>query len=218
MLLPKRSFFTVSGLLCVAALLGGCDQPSDTEQSVLHVWAHAGQEAERRVLQQQVARFNAQSGEAQVELTLIPERDYNAQVQAAALAGDLPDVLEFDGPYLYNYIWQQHLIPLEDLLPESVLEDLLPSVAAQGSYGGHQYSVGVFDSGLGIYGRKSVLEKIDARIPASAAEAWSLDEFNRILDEVVNGLLSGEPLSHFDDWHHYRIDGHGPVRPSSLYR
>ena len=63
-----------------------------------------------------------------IMLTFIPARDYNAQVQAAALAGDLPDILEFDGPYLYNYIWQGPLLPLESLLPALVTDDLLPSI------------------------------------------------------------------------------------------
>lgn len=123
-------------LLTAILMLGGCDQNStdDTHQNstiTLQVWAHAGQQAERDVLQSQVARFNQQADDIDVKLTFIPERDYNSQVQAAALAHDLPDILEFDGPYLYNYIWQGHLLPLEELLPSSVIHDLLPSIVAQ---------------------------------------------------------------------------------------
>jgi multiple sugar transport system substrate-binding protein len=185
MYLRKLPIPVLSGLLGILVLLGGCDRHSGTDQMVLHVWAHAGQEAERQVLQAQLERYNQQSGKIQLKLTFIPERDYNAQVQAAALAGDLPDVLEFDGPYLYNYIWQRHLIPLEDVLPRALLDDLLPSIVAQGSYGQHLYSVGVYDSGLGLYARKSALQKIAARIPASAADAWSIDEFNQILGQLA---------------------------------
>jgi len=172
--------------LFLPAMLIACDkQPSDeavkSDVVRLQVWAHAGQEAERRVLQSQVERFNQQSTKINISLTFIPERNYNAQVQAAALAGDLPDILEFDGPYLYNYIWQGQLRPLEDLLPKSVIDDLLPSIIAQGTHGKHLYSVGVFDSGLGLYARKSALEKIKARIPQSATDAWSAEEFRGVL-------------------------------------
>ena len=52
----------------------------------------------------------------EVRVNFIPEQSYNAQVQAAAIAGELPDLLEFDGPFLYNYVWQGHLRPLDDLL------------------------------------------------------------------------------------------------------
>ena len=110
----------------------GAEQPA-TDVTTLQVWAHAGQAAERDTLQQQVARFNQQHPGIQIQLTFIPERAYNAQVQAAAIAGDLPDVLEFDGPYLYNYVWQGHLIPLDDLLNADLQADLLPSIRARPS-------------------------------------------------------------------------------------
>jgi multiple sugar transport system substrate-binding protein len=194
-------------LLGFALLLSGCQQPSDDDIPVLQVWAHAGQEAERRVLSDQVARFNQESDDIQLNLTLIPERDYNAQVQAAALAGDLPDVLEFDGPYLYNYIWQRHLSPLEDLLPQSLLDDLLPSIVAQGSYGEHLYSVGVYDSGLGLYARRSALEKISARIPVSSEEAWSMGEFNQILERLAaldeDRAVLDIKLNYSGEWYTY---------------
>jgi multiple sugar transport system substrate-binding protein len=206
----------VSGLLGLSVLLGGCDRHSGAEQAVLHVWAHAGQEAERRVLQAQLERFNQQSGETQLKLTFIPERDYNAQVQAAALAGDLPDLLEFDGPYLYNYIWQQHLIPLEDLLPRALLNDLLPSIVAQGSYAGHLYSVGVYDSGLGLYARQSALLQIGARIPASAGDAWSIDEFNQILGKLAardsDQAVLDIKLNYTGEWYTY---GFSPLLQSA---
>lgn len=216
MCLKKIPVLALSGLLGVFVLLGGCDRQSDADLTVLHVWAHAGQEAERQVLQAQLERYNQQSDNAQLKLTFIPERDYNAQVQAAALAGDLPDVLEFDGPYLYNYIWQQHLMPLEDVLPSSLLDDLLPSIVAQGSYGQHLYSVGVYDSGLGLYARKGALQKIGARIPESAADAWSIDEFNQILGQLAamddDQSVLDLKLNYSGEWYSY---GFSPVLQSA---
>ncbi len=161
---------------------------------MLQVWAHAGQAAERQLLQSQVTRFNQQSTGIDINLTFIQERGYNAQVQAAALAGDLPDILEFDGPYLYNYIWQNHLLPLETLLPASVTKDLLPSIVDQGSFGQHLYSVGVFDSGLGLFARRSALQRINARIPATSLDAWDIDEFNAILKQLAQQDHDHAPL------------------------
>lgn len=187
-------------LIFIAAMLlfNGCDQEkTDSAMHVdgikLNVWAHAGQEAERKVLQSLVVEFNKSFNAhannnrpgVYVKLTFLPEQSYNAQVQAAALAGDLPDILEFDGPYLYNYIWQNHLLPLETRLPQSVINNLLPSIVSQGTYQQHLYSVGMFDSGLGLYARKSALEKISARIPHGASDAWSIAEFNEILTKLA---------------------------------
>ncbi|MEN8763369.1 MAG: extracellular solute-binding protein [Thiogranum sp.] len=212
----KFPILALSFSLGIFALLGGCDRNSESDPMVLHVWAHAGQEAERQVLQSQLDRYNQQSDKIQLKLTFIPERDYNAQVQAAAVAGDLPDVLEFDGPYLYNYIWQRHLIPLEDVLPPALLDDLLPSIVVQGSYGQHLYSVGVYDSGLGLYGRKSALQKIGARIPASAADAWSIDEFNQVLAQLAalddDQAVLDIKLNYSGEWYTY---GFSPLLQSA---
>ena len=130
------------------ALLAACsEQPSGQMDTVssLKIWAHAGQAAERHVLEQQVARFNAAQPDIMVELTFIPERSYNAQVQAAAVAGELPDVLEFDGPFLYNYVWQGHLVPLDKLLSAGTQDELLLSITKQGRYHGYLYCVATFD-------------------------------------------------------------------------
>ncbi|HSK91037.1 MAG TPA: hypothetical protein VK875_06980 [Euzebyales bacterium] len=75
----------------------------------IQVWFHSGQGAERETLEQQVQEFNDSQDDVQADLTLLPEGNYNEQVQAAAAAGDLPDVLDFDGPFLYNYAWSGHL-------------------------------------------------------------------------------------------------------------
>jgi len=216
----KRNFLVKVFIAFLFLSINACDRQTEQTQTggaaTIKVWAHAGQEAERRVLQAQVARFNYQSPATNLELVFIPERDYNAQVQAAALAGDLPDILEFDGPYLYNYIWQNQLRSLDELLPVSLLNDLIPSIVDQGTYDGHLYSVGAFDSGLGLYARKSALKKIHARLPESAADAWSVAEFEDILKRLAqqdeDKAVLDLKLNYRGEWFTY---GFSPVLQSA---
>ncbi|MCG6936698.1 MAG: sugar ABC transporter substrate-binding protein [Gammaproteobacteria bacterium] len=218
--LPRLMYLLL--VLPLMSLLPACDRNNDQQDDTskdaitIQAWAHAGQAAERLVLKKQVEQFNQQTDDIDIELTFVPERDYNAQVQAAALAGDLPDILEFDGPYLYNYIWQQQLLPLETLLPAAVIDDLLPSIVVQGTYGQHLYSVGVFDSGLGLYARKSALSRINARIPQSAADAWRIAEFNNILLKLAqqddDGAVLDLKLNYGGEWFTY---GFSPVLQSA---
>jgi multiple sugar transport system substrate-binding protein len=160
--------------------LGACSQPPVKEGTV-KVWIHSGQESERKTIEQQVKRFNTTQKTAKVELTFIPEGSYNAQVQAAALSKDLPDVLEFDGPFVYNYVWQQNLIPVDTLISKKTRQDLLPSIIQQGTYKNRLYSVGTFDSGLGLYGHRNQLKAIGVRIPTGNKDAWTVAEFNQVL-------------------------------------
>jgi len=198
----------VISVLCVAA----CDSSNDksTEKSkvtTLVVWAHAGQPEERKTLEKQVKRFNNVQGQVQIKLTILPEGSYNAQIQAAALAGDFPDILEFDGPYIYSYVWQGHLIPIEKLISEETRKDLLPSIIQQGTYQGHIYSIGTFDSGLGLYGRRSILEQAEIRIPETVEDAWSIEEFERILQILAEGdedhAILDLKLNYRGEWYTY---------------
>jgi multiple sugar transport system substrate-binding protein len=186
----------------------GCEQaqpPAGFER--LSVWAHAGQAAEREILEQQVQRFNAQQGDLRVDLTFIPERTYNAQVQAAAIAGELPDLLELDGPYLPNYAWQGHLTPLDALLSPATRDDLLPSIIAQGTYRDGLYGVGTFDSGLALYARRSALEQAGIRVPRNPGEAWTKNEFSQLLlalrETDEDGAVLDLKLNYPDEWFTY---------------
>ena len=173
----------------------------------LAVWAHTGQIDERRTLEKQVTRFNESQDNIRINLTILPEGSYNAQIQSAALAGDFPDVLEFDGPFIYNYVWQGHLIPLDGLISEKTKNDLLTSIIRQGEYQGHLYSVGTFDSGLGIYGRKSVLERAGIRIPRTSQDAWSVEEFEKVLRLLARDDKDGAVLdlkfNYRGEWYTY---------------
>lgn len=192
-------------------LLSACDRNdrSLTEKGVpsLSVWVHAGQASERRTIEDQIESFNQQHNDVNVSLTFIPERSYNAQVQAAAIAGALPDVLEFDVPYLYSYAWQGHLQPLESLIPSALQQDLLPSIIQQGTYQGHLYGVGTFDSGLALYSRRSLLKAVKARIPTQPQQAWHRQEFAQILARLAardpDAAVLDLKLNYPDEWFTY---------------
>ncbi len=193
-------------------LIGGCSEqqtPKESDTLVLSVWAHGGQATERGVLERQVKRFNSEHTDLQIELSFLPEQSYNAQVQAAAVAGELPDLLEVDGPYLYNYIWQGHLAPLDSLLAPEIQSNLIPSVSDQGRYKDRLYGVGVFDSGLGIYARRSTLSVAGIRIPRGPEEAWSKTEFEEILSNLAardeDGRVLDLKLNYTGEWFTYAL-------------
>jgi multiple sugar transport system substrate-binding protein len=165
---------------CLLAL-AACGEP---EGETLSIWFHTGKPAERETLEAQVAAFEAAHPELTVELTMIPEASYNQQVQAAAVAGKLPDVLDLDGPYLASYAWQGHLQPLDGLLSAELRDELLPSIIAQGTWNDQFWGVGTFDSGLGLYVNTDLLPT-DVAVPDSPAEAWTSAAFSELLMELA---------------------------------
>lgn len=207
--LPRKT--GIFAFVLASLLLTACEGDERGSQATdvvrLSVWAHAGQAGERRILERQAEAFSRRSRDTQIDLTFIPERSYNAQVQAAAIAGDLPDLLEFDAPYLFNYAWQGQLQPLDAWLSRDVRQDLLPSILEQGSHQGELYGVGTFDSGLALYGRRSMLVGAGARLPKHPGSAWSLSEFERLLERLAaddaDGAVLDLKLNYPDEWFSY---------------
>jgi len=180
--MKKLSLFTL--ILLTVLLLTSFTLTALAEPVTIEVWFHSGKGEEREVLDAQVEDFNAMQNQVIVKAVRLPEGSFNEQVSAAALAGDLPDLLDFDGPFLYNYAWAGHLIPLDDYVSNKLKDDFLPTIIDQGTYGGKLYSLGTFDSGLAIWGNKAYLMKAGIRIPTSIKDAWTLEEFNVALEKL----------------------------------
>jgi len=52
--------------------------------------------------------------------------------------------------YLSAFAWPGYLQPIDRFVPPDVLRDFLPSIVAQGTYRGRLYSLGEYDSGMGL--------------------------------------------------------------------
>ena len=150
-------------------------------KSTLTAWFHSGTGAERDTITQQVSAFNASQSNVTIKLVLLPEGNYDDQVKAAAASNSLPDILDFDGPLLYNYAWNKDLVPLDTCVSSTLKANLLQSIVNQGTYANHFYGIGTFDSGLALYSRKSVLQSAGIRIPTGINDAWTADEFTQAL-------------------------------------
>jgi len=192
----KQATWTVPGIVAGVTLLAacggsgggtaaaaGCDGKVDP--GTVTMFAHEGAEAD--AYKAAVDDFNKGPGKdlgVKVDLTMIPEGQYTDQVNSAAASGDLPAVLDMDGPNMANLAWSGNLVPIDDCISKETKSNMLPSLVQQGTYANHLWSVATFDSGLGLYAYKSALEEVGARIPTSADDAWSADELEKILRDL----------------------------------
>lgn len=168
------------------------EAPAQTEDGkvVVKMWRHEGTPSESAYYNDLVEKFNASQDEVELEVTSLPDNTYGEQVNAAILSGDLPDVLDLDGPQMAGFVNAGALAPLDDYVSDELLSDVLPSLIAQGTYDdGKLYALGQFESGLSFWGNKSYLEKAEVRIP-TLDQPWDQAEFLdalaklKALDEV----------------------------------
>jgi multiple sugar transport system substrate-binding protein len=167
------------GLALLSTAIAGCGGSSDPPEgrTVLTMWSHsAGNPAELEVINGIIADFNDSQDEYFVDPEYFPQAAYNDAIVAAATAGDLPCLLDMDGPVMPNWAWAEAIVPLD--LPEEVTDEFLPSTV--GEWQGEVYSIGYWDAALSILARRSVLEDNDIRIP-TIDDPWTLEEFDEAL-------------------------------------
>lgn len=172
----KTKLFNLFILIVMLMALSGVA----TAQEELSLWYHgAGNEVERDILVGIIEDFNASQSDYEVVLEEFPQESYNESIVAAALAGDLPDIIDVDGPVMPNWAWAGYMQPLS--LSEGALDGFLPG--AIGMWDGEVYSVGLWDAAVAVYARRSVLEANDIRIP-TLEEPWTLEEFDGALETL----------------------------------
>jgi multiple sugar transport system substrate-binding protein len=157
------------------------------DRPVIDIWFHTS--GSSPIVEQQVLDFNEAQDQFRAEVIQIPSgagSSYNDAVNAAAVAGDLPCVIDLDGPNIYNYAWSGYLEPLDSYLPEGYLDDFLPTIVEQGLYNDQLFAIGASESNIGLVTTRPVLDAIGARIPTGIEDPWTLEEFNTYLEAAQN--------------------------------
>lgn len=163
-----------AGALALGTILAG---PA-LAQTELTMWYHgAGNDVELTLFNQLVSDFNASQADYAVSLESFPQGAYNDSVVAAALAGNLPDIIDVDGPVMPNWAWAGYMQPLT--IDESLIENFLPGT--KGYWDGQLYSIGLWDAAVALVTRQSILDDLGLRTP-TLAEPWTGDEFMAALD------------------------------------
>ena len=117
------TFMKIFGLAASAAILAWASAAQ--AQQTLSMWYHgAGNEVERKIINQIITDFNGSQSDWKVELQSFPQAAYNDSVVAGALAGNLPDILDVDGSVMPNWAWAGYMQPLQ--IDEAKIANFLP--------------------------------------------------------------------------------------------
>lgn len=147
-------------------------------QETLTMWYHgAGNEVEQKLINELITDFNGSQSDWKVELQSFPQAAYNDSVVAGALAGNLPDILDVDGPNMPNWAWAGYMQPLK--IDESKIANFLPGT--KGMWNGQLYSIGLWDAAVALVTRQSTLDELGLRKP-TVDQPWTKDEFMAALD------------------------------------
>lgn len=160
---------TLSAVLATTTLIAG----AAAAQSEVSLWYHGGgNTVERELIDRIIADFNGSQGDYTVVIEAFPQESYNDSVEAAALAGNLPCILDVDGPVMPRWAWANYLQPLP--IDEAKIANFLPGT--KGVWNDTLYSIGLWDAAVALYARESTMEALGLRVP-TLDEPWTTDEF-----------------------------------------
>ena len=164
---------------------GPAASAATAQPKLITAWTHEDANSPPfQVLRKAAETFNGQQRRYQVRIVSSARRIYENWIHSEAATGSLPCLLEFHGPYLSAFAWPGYLQPIDRFVPADMLRDFLPSIVAQGTYQGRLYSLGQYDSGLGLWGNRRYLRAAGVRIPTLAAP-WNLVEFEQALEKLA---------------------------------
>lgn len=179
--------------LAIATVALGALPAAAQDPITITVWGHQGQDNEVQATQKAVEDFNALGNGIKVELTLIPEGDYGTTL-GATKPEDLPDVLELPGENASSLVYAGKLGDLGAVVDQATLDNQIGSAVAQNTVNGQRVALSQFDSGLALYGNKSMLDAAGVAYPTTWDKAWTAAEFEAALAALAAKDEDGKVL------------------------
>ncbi|SDI67446.1 ABC transporter substrate-binding protein [Alteribacillus bidgolensis] len=149
------------------------------EDVVLEFWIHQTGEDETNVYIERIDDFNEAHEDIHVEAEVIIDDGasaYSDSINAALVAGNLPDVMAVDGPYVASFADAGVIQPIDEFVDEETKEQYVDSIIEQGTYQNELYSLGAMEASVMLYYNKDILEEEGIEPASSLEDAWTWDE------------------------------------------
>ncbi|WP_138944957.1 extracellular solute-binding protein [Plantibacter sp. M259] len=190
-LLAAATIAVVGSLTACSA--GGAGSAAGDGTGDIEVWAHQGQDSENAAIQAAVDDFNASQDKVTVKLRLISGDTYTTTVTSTP-KDQLPDVLEIDGPTLASFVYNDKITPISDYVAKATIDNATPGSIAEGTSGDELYGLAMYDSAMGLYGNKKLLDAAGVVYPTSFDAAWTPEQFTTALEALSAANPSGKAL------------------------
>ena len=208
--MKKKVISALMATVMAAGLLVGCggkdsnDASSETAKNAdgsteISIWVHETDSPEGQLYKKLIDDFNKENeGKYHATLTQIARSGdaggYDDKINAAISNGGLPDVFTIDGVRVGEFADAGAIVPLGEYYTEDDLADFNPSIIQQGTYKDELYTVGCFDSSVGIFYNKDMFEKAGIT-PATKEDPWTLEELTDAAKKLTTDDCYGITMS-----------------------
>lgn len=165
----------------------------------LSLWVHETDSPEGQLYKKLADDFNNENaGKYHVTLTQIARSGdaggFDDKINAAISNGGLPDVFTIDGVRVGEFADAGAIVPIGEYFTADDLADFNPSIIQQGTYQDQLYTVGCFDSSVGIFYNKDMFEAAGIT-PATKEDPWTLQELTDAAAKLTTDDCYGITMS-----------------------
>ncbi|QHT46351.1 ABC transporter substrate-binding protein [Bacillus sp. SB49] len=149
------------------------------EEVMLDFWIHQTGEDETNAYIELIDAFNKEHDDIHVNAEVIIDDGasaYSDSINAALVAGNLPDVMAVDGPYVSSFADAGVIQPIDKYIDEETKGQYVDSIIQQGTYNDELYSLGAMEASVMLYYNKDLLDEAGIEPADSIEEAWTWDE------------------------------------------
>lgn len=189
--MKSRGFIAISVAAVVVASLAGCSSGSGNNSSGTTTITYEyfnNQPAAIAQTKTLVADFEKANPNIKVTLQVAPADSLQQKLQTQYAGGVAPDVIQNDAPG-DTLQFAAYLADLGTLLPQSVVNDIPPSVKEGLMQGGQLLAVPTEQQSYVVYANKDLLEKAGVTIPTGDTMTW--DTFEAIAKQATTGGVEG---------------------------
>ena len=125
---------------------------------------------------------------------VVPEtyawNDYWQKLATQAAGRNLPDVIQMDYRFIFEYARRQQLAALDDFIGQQIaLDDFDPNQLASGKVDGKLYGISMGANSMSYVYNKVLLDKLGIELPDPTT--WTNDDFEAIGMQVKDQLPEG---------------------------
>jgi multiple sugar transport system substrate-binding protein len=188
----RHRTFLAGTALAATALLASCGSSGSTGAKasagsgtgVINVWSLGGTPEELTALRDAVKSYNSSQSTITAKLRELPGDNYTT-TEMHTPVDQLPDVLQMDGPLMASFAYNGKITPITDYVSKAVVDNATPGSIAEGTYNGKLYALAQFDSAMGLWGNKSMLDAAGVKYPTSIQNAWTPEEFTAAVKKLA---------------------------------
>lgn len=197
----RRGCLAAVAVLSAAALLAGRGAGGGSEAEAeagsgtgeVNIWSLGGQEGELEALRASVESWNGSNPDTPVKLRELPGDNYTTTVLNTPV-DQLPDLLQIDGPLLASFAYNGKITPISDFVSQETIDNATDGSIAEGTWEGDLYALAQFDSALGLWGNKAMLDDAGVTYPTGLDDAWTSEEFEGVLKTLAAKSPTGKSI------------------------